>query len=176
LADWEKIKAVKEAVSIPVFANGNILYFSDIKACLDATGADAVMSAEGNLYNPALFRPSMLALRGQEDSTTEPTEHIPHVDLALEYLAIVKQLKTHTGFGAIKGHLFKILRPGLVNAIDLRNRMGKGPDRKLRAITTEEGQDVSLAVVEQTDVEFFEEIIRELKGRMEVSAHRFASA
>jgi tRNA-dihydrouridine synthase 1 len=130
------------------------------------------MSAEGNLYNPALFRPCVLALRGQEDPTTEPTEHIPHVDLALEYLAIVKQLKTHTGFGAIKGHLFKILRPGLVNAIDLRNRMGKGPDRKSKAITTEE-QDGSLTMVEQTDVEFFEEIIRELKGRMEVSAHRF---
>jgi tRNA-dihydrouridine synthase 1 len=132
------------------------------------------MSAEGNLYNPALFRPSMLAPHGQEDPTMELTEHIPHVDLALEYLAIVKQLKTHTGFGAIKGHLFKILRPGLVNAIDLRNRMGKGPDRRSKGITTEEDQNSSLGVVEQTDVGFFEEIIRELKGRMEVSAHRFA--
>ena len=134
------------------------------------------MSAEGNLYNPALFRPSMMASPGQEGPTTELTEHIPHVDLALEYLAIVKQLKTPTGFGAIKGHLFKILRPGLVNAIDLRNRMGKGPDRKSRAITTEEGQNDSLTVMEQTDVEFFEEIIRELKVRMEVSTGRFAKA
>lgn len=106
----------------------------------------------------------------------EPTEHIPHVDLALEYLAIVKQLKTHTQFGAIKGHLFKILRPGLVSAIDLRNRMGKGPDRKSRAITTEEEPNDSSIVVERNDVEFFEEIIRELKGRMEVSTHLFARA
>ena len=127
------------------------------------------MSAEGNLYNPALFRPSMLAPPGQEDLTTELTEHIPHVDLALEYLAIVKQLKTPTGFGAIKGHLFKILRPGLANAIDLRNRMGKGPDRKSRAITTEEEQNDPSMVVEQTNVEFFEEIVLELKCRMEVS-------
>ncbi|KAF8323992.1 Dus-domain-containing protein [Clavulina sp. PMI_390] len=110
LADWNKIRAVKEAVKVPVFANGNILYHEDIDACLEATGCDGVMSAEGNLYNPAIFSPG--ATRR-------------HADLALEYLDIVKALKTPTSYGAIKSHLFKLYRPALDLNKDLRDRLGK---------------------------------------------------
>ncbi|KAJ3986005.1 dihydrouridine synthase-domain-containing protein [Lentinula detonsa] len=122
LADWAKIRAVKEAVSVPVFANGNILFQSDIEVCLRETGCDGVMSAEGQLYNVALF-----------SETDKPTalpplnlsQHPRHADLALEYLDIVKSLKTRTSVSAIKGHLFKIMRPALSRETDLRERLGK---------------------------------------------------
>jgi tRNA-dihydrouridine synthase len=43
------IKRIKEAVSIPVIANGGIANFDDIETVLRATGADGVMTSESIL-------------------------------------------------------------------------------------------------------------------------------
>ena len=126
LADWTKIRAVKDAVSVPVFANGNILYHSDIKTCLLFTGADAVMSAEGQLYNAALFAPAhFLSSLLSSPLAFDTGLHLPHADLALEYLSIVQGLRTKTPMSAVKGHLFKLMRPALSREKDLRERLGK---------------------------------------------------
>jgi tRNA-dihydrouridine synthase 1 len=57
LADWTMIRHLRESLpkDTVIFANGNILQHEDIEACLEATGADGVMSAEGNLYDPTIF-------------------------------------------------------------------------------------------------------------------------
>lgn len=110
LADWDKIKAVKEALKIPVVANGNILYHEDIQRCLDYTGVDAVMSAEGALYNPTIF---------SKDLKFPPYA----IDIAEEYLNICKTVKTNGS--AIKGHLFKILHSILPHHKEMRARLGK---------------------------------------------------
>ncbi|KAF8529698.1 Dus-domain-containing protein [Hysterangium stoloniferum] len=141
LADWDKIRAVKRAVKVPVFANGNVLYASDAIRCLAHTGADALMSAEGQLYNPALFAslPKVITddviASAFPPSPTDPTNfpgyashlllHPPHADLALEYLSIVRSIKTPTALSAVKGHLFKIMRPALGVEKDLRERLGQ---------------------------------------------------
>ncbi|KZT62727.1 dihydrouridine synthase, partial [Calocera cornea HHB12733] len=137
LADWAQIAAVKRAVKVPVFANGNVLYFEDVARCLEATGCDGVMSAEGNLYNPALFAGT----------------HPAHCDLALEYLGIVRRLRTRTAPSAVKGHIFKLLRPALEGNKDLRNRIAEITGRG----------DLEGVVGE------YEEVVREFRGRMEAT-------
>lgn len=60
LADWTKIKYLRDNLppDTVMFANGNVLQHSDIQRCLDATGADGIMSAEGNLHDPAILAPA----------------------------------------------------------------------------------------------------------------------
>jgi tRNA-dihydrouridine synthase 1 len=56
-ADWSYIRYLRDHLppEAVIFANGNILNRNDIQPCLIATGADGVMSAEGNLSDPTVF-------------------------------------------------------------------------------------------------------------------------
>jgi tRNA-dihydrouridine synthase 1 len=112
------------------------------------------MSAEANLYNPALFA-------GLPPDSTLKTGPRDHTDLAIEYLEIVKELKTDTAPSAVKGHLFKLMRPALGREVDLRERIGKvnpkGPGKSKEYKKSREWVDEYL------------KIIKELKTRMEVS-------
>ena len=60
-------QAVREAVRIPVLANGNIRNLQDVHDCLAYTGAVGVMSAESLLEDPALFSELRLTPEGEHD-------------------------------------------------------------------------------------------------------------
>ena len=147
---------------MPVIANGNVLFHSDIETCLAATGADAVMSAEGNLYNPAIFCPASSASTFAIEDTDAPKNwviasdtglHLPHTHLALEYLDIVRSLQTWTSPSAVKGHLFKLLRPAFGRETDLREQLGR-----VRFTKGKEHEAYAK----------YEEIVRQMDERMKV--------
>lgn len=54
-ANWDIIRAVKEAVSIPVAANGDVFTPQDVPRILAHTGADFVMIGRGSLGDPWIF-------------------------------------------------------------------------------------------------------------------------
>ncbi len=65
-ANWDYIKAVKQAVSIPVIANGDVFEPEDAVRILKYTGADMAMIGRGCFGNPWLFQRALAALEGKE--------------------------------------------------------------------------------------------------------------
>lgn len=71
-ADWEAVAKVKQAVSIPVIANGDVDSADKAMQLLRETGADAVMIGRGALGNPWLFAQCNAMENGQEIPALPP--------------------------------------------------------------------------------------------------------
>lgn len=75
-AHWERLQALRLAVSIPVIASGDLFSAEDACRCLDSTGVDGVMFARGALWDPSIFG-KFLALRGR-----------PYVDIFMPHYCL----------------------------------------------------------------------------------------
>ena len=90
-ADWDTIRAVKEAVSVPVIANGDVFGPQEAVACLKRTGADMVMIGRSAFGNPWVFRQVKAALEGKEIPEVPPL--CQRVDLAVRQLELAREDK-----------------------------------------------------------------------------------
>ncbi|RUS81071.1 hypothetical protein EGW08_011157 [Elysia chlorotica] len=145
IADWSYISAVRKAVNIPVFANGNIQYLEDVHRCLEETGAQGVMTAEGNLHNPALFdgiNPSVW-------------------DMLLEYLDYAEKFPCPLSY--MRGHAFKLCQHALTTHKDLRDLFASAKD-------VNEFRDAAnkLKEASQADVKKFQEDPSNFKQELEL--------
>jgi len=79
-ADWSAVRAVKDAISVPLVVNGDITSFENAVSALDMSGADAVMIGRGAQGQPWL--PGQIGRRlegGKPESAPSLSEQLNHI-------------------------------------------------------------------------------------------------
>ncbi len=125
-ADWNIIKQVKDAVSIPVIGNGDIKCVADVERMLAETNCDAVMIGRGVLGNPWLIKQSIDFLNnGNYQDTISPQERI---DMCLKHLNYLRDFKSEkTACLEIRSHISWYLK-GIKGSSKIRNIICKSTD------------------------------------------------
>lgn len=121
-ARWEWIAKVKQALRIPVIANGDIVSVESAQHCLEITGADGVMCSRGTLGDPFLV--------GQIDHFFKTGERLPdptsvdRLTWAREHLHALADYKGQKGIFQARKHLAWYCE-GFPGAAPLRDRLSQ---------------------------------------------------
>lgn len=120
-ADWNIIKEVKNAVSIPVIGNGDVFCPEDAKAMLEYTGCDAIMVGRAAQGNPWIFRRILHYLQTGE-LLQEPSAE-ERVEKALRHARMLIDFKgEYVGVREMRKHISWYLK-GLKGAAELRGKV-----------------------------------------------------
>ena len=121
-ADWSKIRAVKQAISIPVIANGDIDSFDDVDRALEQSGADGVMIGRAAVGKPWKLRQVSDYLNGTSVTETPKRERMGRLILD-HYQHLLAHYGQH-GVKIARKHLCGYLS-GERNIAEFRGRIAK---------------------------------------------------
>lgn len=119
-ADWDIIRQIKKAVSIPIIGNGDVFSPEDALKMKEITNCDGIMIARGSRGNPWIFRQIQNVLNGKPAGEVSDKERLQmclrHYELAIKYdgeYKAVREMRKHASW-YIKG---------LPRCTDIRNEI-----------------------------------------------------
>ena len=137
-ADWDIIRQVKEAVSVPVFGNGDIFRPEDAKRMIDETGCDGIMIARGARGNPWLFQRTIHYLETGE-LLPGPTRQEIRAMIERHALLMTEEKGEYVAMREMRKHV-AWYTAGLPHASALRNDINQaGTLAELRALLDNAG-------------------------------------
>ncbi len=127
VADWNIIRKVKEAVSIPVVGNGDITDGPSAKKIFEETNCDAIMIGRASNGNPWIFDEIIDFLNG-ENLFKKPT-NTEIKEMIIRHLNMLCDFKgEYTAVREMRKHIAWYVK-GLENATKIRNEINKIEDK-----------------------------------------------
>lgn len=103
-ADWDIIRQVKEAVSIPVIGNGDIVDGASAKQMMDQTGCDGIMIGRACRGNPWIFKQVLTYLETGEVVKKPSMKEVK--DMIMRHAGLMVDIKgVYTGMHEMRKHV-----------------------------------------------------------------------